>query len=84
MTECTPTEARQNLFQLLRKTAKGHVPVTITSKEGDVILLCREDYESLLETLELLSRPGLRKSIEEARLDIRAGRTKSLREIFGE
>ena len=79
----TTTEARQNLFRLVRKSVKGHVPVRITSKEGDAVLISEEDYEGLLETLELLSVPGMRKSIQEARADIRAGRTKSLKAIFG-
>ena len=79
----TATESRQNLFRLVRKSVKGHVPVKITSKEGDAVLVSEEDYEGLLETLELLSVPGMRKSIQEARADIRAGRTKALKEIFG-
>ena len=79
----TATEARQNLFKLVRKSVKGHVPVKITSKEGDAVLVSESDYEGLLETLELLSVPGMRKSIQEAKADIRAGRTKSLKELFG-
>ena len=79
----TTTEARQNLFKLVRKSVKGHVPVKITSKEGDAVLVSESDYEGLLETLELLSVPGMRKSIQEARADIRAGRSKPLKEIFG-
>lgn len=79
----TATAARQHLFQLLRKSVKGHVPVKITCKEGDAVIISEEDYEGLLETLELLSMPGMRKSIREAKADIRAGRTKSLKEIFG-
>ncbi len=79
----TATEARQNLFKLVKKSVKGHVPVKITSKEGDAVLVSEEDYEGLLETLELLSVPGMRKSIQEAKADIRAGRTRALKEIFG-
>ena len=79
----TATAARQHLFQLLRKSVKGHVPVKITCKEGDAVILSEEDYEGLLETLELLSLPGMRKSIREAKADIRAGRTKPLKDIFG-
>ena len=79
----TATEARQHLFRLVRKSVTGHTPVKITSKAGDAVLISEEDYEGLLETLELLSVRGLRKSIQEARADIRAGRTKSLQEIFG-
>ena len=83
MTTLTATAARQQLFQLLEKSVKGHVPVKITTKNGDVILISQEDYESLLETLELLSTPGMLKSIKEAKEDVKAGRTKSLKEIFG-
>ena len=79
----TATEARQQFYQLLRKSVKGHVPVKVTSKNGDAVILSEEDYEGLLETLELLSVPGMRRSIREARADIRAGRTKSLKDIFG-
>ena len=79
----TATEARQNLFQLVKRSVKGHVPIRIASKEGDAVLISEEDYESLLETLELLSLPGMRKSIEEARADIRAGRTKPLKDVLG-
>lgn len=80
----TATQARQNLFKLVKRSVKGHIPVRITSREGDAILVSERDYEGLLETLELLSLPGMRKSIQEAKADIRAGRTKSLKDIFGE
>ena len=79
----TATEARQQFYQLLRKSVKGHVPVKVTSKNGDAVILSEEDYEGLLETLELLSVPGMRRSIREAKADIRAGRTKSLKALFG-
>lgn len=79
----TATEARQQFYQLLRKSVKGHVPVKITSKDGDAVILSEADYEGLLETLELLSVPGMRKSIREAKADINAGRTKGLKDIFG-
>ena len=83
MTTLTATRARAGLFRLLEESVKGHVPIKITSKTGDVVLLSQEDYESLLETLELLSTPGMLKSIRRARQDIKSGRTKSLREVFG-
>ena len=79
----TATAARQDLFRLVKKSVKGHVPVHITSKDGAAVLISEEDYESLLETLELLSMPGLRQSIADARADIKAGRTKPLRAMFG-
>ena len=83
MTTMTATRARQNLFDLLKKSTKGHVPIRITSKNGDVVMMSGEDYESLLETLELMSEPSMARSIKQARSDIKAGRTKSLKEVFG-
>ena len=83
MTTFTATQARQNLFDVLKRSIKGHAPVRITSKTGDAVLISQEDYESLLETLELLSEPGMAKSIKEARADIKAGRTRSLKDVFG-
>ena len=83
MTTLTASQARQSLFQLVKKSVKGHVPVKITSKNGDVVLISQEDYENLLETLELLSIPGMLKSIRKAEEDIKARRTKSIKEVFG-
>jgi len=83
MTVLTATQAREQLFALTRKSVKGHMPIKIRAKAGDVVLISEDDYESLLETLELLSTPGLRESIREAKADIKAGRTKSLEEVFG-
>jgi antitoxin YefM len=83
MTVLTATQARKQLFELTRRSVRGHMPIKIRSKAGDVVLISEEDYEGLLETLELLSTPGLRESIREARADIKAGRTKSLEEVFG-
>ena len=83
MTTLTASQARQNLFALVKKSVKGHIPVKITSKNGDVVLISQEDYESLIETLEILSIPGMLKSIRKADGDIKAGRVKSLKEVFG-
>ena len=83
MTSLNASEARQKLFELVKKSVKGHMAIRITSKSGDAVLISEEDYESLLETLELLSTPGMLKSIREAKADIKAGRTKSLKDVFG-
>ena len=46
--------------------------------------LFRTDYEGLLETLELLSIPGLRESLAEAEADIAAGRIASIDDVLGD
>ncbi len=83
MDSITATEARSKWFELLKKSVKGHRVFRIASKEGDAILLSEEDYESLLETLELLSQPGLVKSLKESKRDIKKGKTYSMKEVFG-
>lgn len=83
MTSLTATEARQRLFSLLKSAARGHRVFRITHNDGDAVLLSKEDYESLLETLELLSTPGLARSIRKARREIERGETYSLEDVLG-
>jgi antitoxin YefM len=45
---------------------KDHLPRMITSRKGDAVLLSKEDWESLQETIYLQSIPGLVESIGEA------------------
>ncbi|MDA2925116.1 type II toxin-antitoxin system Phd/YefM family antitoxin [Acidobacteria bacterium AH-259-G07] len=77
------TAARKELFKLIRKALRTHQPVHIQHREGQVVLLAEEEYEGLLETLELLSIPGFRESLAEAEADIAAGRTSSIDAVFG-
>ncbi|MGB5709384.1 MAG: type II toxin-antitoxin system Phd/YefM family antitoxin [Waterburya sp.] len=60
------SKARANLFSLVEEVNKDHLPRMITSKKGDAVLLSKEDWESLQETLYLQSIPGLVESIKEA------------------
>lgn len=60
------SKARANLFSLLEEVNQDHLPRIITSKKGDAVLLSKEDWESLQETLYLQSIPGLVASIKEA------------------
>jgi prevent-host-death family protein len=83
VTTLSATTLRSRLFTILKKASKAHIPFLITSRGGDVVMISKNDYENLLETLELLSTPGVLKGIREAREDIKAGRTKSMKEIFG-
>lgn len=83
MTSLTATEARQRFFALLKSAAKGHRVYRITHNDGDAVLLSEEDYESLIETLELLSTPGVAKSIRQARREIERGETFSLEDVLG-
>ena len=57
------SEARAKLFSLVEQVNKDHSPRMITSRQGDAVLLSKNDWESIQETLYLVSIPGLRDSI---------------------
>ncbi|OGX06383.1 MAG: hypothetical protein A3G87_01760 [Omnitrophica bacterium RIFCSPLOWO2_12_FULL_50_11] len=63
MNELTVSEARQRFFELVKKAVRDHLPIQITSKSGEAVLISKEDYDSLLETLELFSTRGMLRSI---------------------
>lgn len=42
---------------------RSHKPVVIAGKRGNAVLLAEEDWNSINETLCLLSVPGMRESI---------------------
>jgi antitoxin YefM len=83
MKNLTATSVRSDLFNVIKKTVRTHEPVGITSRAGDAVLLAKEDYDDLMETLELLSTPGVLAGVRKAKKDIKAGRTYSLAQVFG-
>ena len=82
MTSVTATTARKEFFDLVKRALKFREPVRIQHREGDLVLLAEEDYEGLLETLELLSVHGMMDSIREAEDDIAAGRVVDAEDLF--
>lgn len=83
MKTVTATGLRGNLFNIIKDAATTHRPYRITSRAGAAILIPEEDFDGLLETLELLSTPGVLAGVRKARRDIAEGRTYSLKEVFG-
>jgi prevent-host-death family protein len=63
MTIYSSTEARTKLFNLIDETNQTHLPIYIKGKRNDAVILSREDYESMQETLYLYSVPSLVKNI---------------------
>ena len=65
MDTLTASEARANLYRLLDQTSETHQPITISGKRNSAVLVSSEDWESIQETLYLLTVPGMRESIKE-------------------
>jgi antitoxin YefM len=82
MTTMTATNARRELFTLIKKTNKGHQCYRIHHRDGSAVLMSEEDYESLIETLHLLSIPGFRSSIRKSIIQMKGGETLSFDEVF--
>ena len=61
----TASHARANLFKLLEKVNQDSEPCIITSRKGDGVLISKDDWESIQETLYLESIPGMKESIKE-------------------
>lgn len=65
MKTISASKARETLYRLLDEAASSHEPIQITGKRNNVVLISEEDWNSVQETLFLLSIPGMRESIRE-------------------
>ncbi|GJM08375.1 MAG: type II toxin-antitoxin system Phd/YefM family antitoxin [Lysobacteraceae bacterium] len=65
MSNLTASEARANFYRLIDEAAQSHVPIRISGKRNNAVLVSEEDWESVQETLYLMSVPGMRESIVE-------------------
>lgn len=65
MTTLTASKARASLYGLLDEAAESHEPIQITGKRNKAVLVSEGDWNSIQETLYLLSVPGMRESIRE-------------------
>ena len=79
------TSARRNLMKLLKEIEGNGDPLVIT-KDGKAagILMSPDEYESLLETSEILSDRKLLKSLQRAEEDFRKKRTATHDQVFKE
>ena len=65
MSTLTASEARAKLYRLIDEAAESHVPIRITGKRNNAVLISEKDWASVQETMNLLSIPGMRESIRE-------------------
>lgn len=61
------TGFRKNIFSLLKQAIKHNEPLTVSTKDGNAIVLSEDDYRSLMETLYLTSEPGMREKLVEGK-----------------
>lgn len=59
------TNFRKDVYQLLEQTIKYNEPITVSTKNGNVVVISEEDYNNLMETLYINSIPKLKEDIIE-------------------
>jgi PHD/YefM family antitoxin component YafN of YafNO toxin-antitoxin module len=59
-------EVTQNFDNLINKIAENHQPVIIKGSQNDVIVVSKEDWSAIQETIYLNSIPGYVDSIHES------------------
>ena len=84
MNTITATDARQSFFDLVKDATKKHCIYQISHRSGNTVLLSADEYESMVETLELLSIPGFRESMKRSVDQMNKEETVSFDEVFGE
>jgi antitoxin YefM len=67
------SEARSHLFPLIQQVNDDHVPVRISSRAGDAVLMSAEDFDSWEETIYLLRSPANARRLMEAVARDKAG-----------
>lgn len=60
------SNARDNLYKIASSCIKYNEQATIATKEGNVILISEDDYNSLVESLYLAGIKGVYEDIEKA------------------
>ena len=63
MTNINITNFRKDIYELLEQTIKYNEPINISTKNGNAIVLSEEDYNGLMETIYLLSVPGMKEKL---------------------
>lgn len=61
----TASAARANLYKLIDETNSSHVPVIISGKRNNAVLISESDWNAIQETLYLSAIPGMKESIIE-------------------
>lgn len=65
MTNTTITNLRQNIFEYISQAIDYNDVINVSTKNGNAVIISEDEYNSLIETLQLLSVPGMKEKIIE-------------------
>ncbi len=79
------SEVRRTLPKLVSESGRRLDRTIITRKgKAEAVLMGMEEYESWVETLEIISHPETLKALREGIADLKAGRVSSFEEVVKE
>lgn len=80
----TVRKLRTNLAHVMRDVTKRLDRYIISRRgEPEAVLMCIDDYEGWLETLEIMSSKGAMADIRKAKKELARGKSYSFNEVFG-
>ena len=79
------TKARNDFLDLIRKVADLHKMYFITKKgRTEAVILNVEEFESWVETVDILSNKAEIKVLKQAEKEMKQGKGRTFKETFGE
>ena len=82
MYQVTLNYAKANLDELCDRAGQEPEGVAIVRENRSYILITQEEWESLIETAELMQLPNLLTQIASARQEYQAGEALSMEQVF--
>ena len=57
------TNFRKSLFEYMNQAVEYNDIISVSTKNGNVVVMNGDDYNALLETVHLMSIPGMREKL---------------------
>ncbi len=77
------SEARKKIFKIAEEVQKPNRYYTLTEKgRAKAVIVSAEEFESLMETIEIITNPLLMKEIKESREDYKKGNYVGLEQVL--
>jgi antitoxin YefM len=84
MERLTTAAASENLDAMVKSVTEENKIYQIESVRDSAVLISYREYEGLQETIELLSIPSFRESLQASLQQIKSNETYSLAEVLGD
>lgn len=85
MTTLPLAEVRANLSKLVDEAMRTHQRIEVTRQgRRAAVILSADDYDSIMETLDILSDPDLMKELRQGQKDVARGDFHSLDDVAAE